>query len=246
MSSVDFRRGVGVGILPTLGLVAAWCTLWMVWPDQHTSSAHAGGSPSAPRYVFLPQQEDSRLSVPAVPFPLPSEHGFSGALREDREEPESLKPVRIDLARVLKRPVSRKSSPLLVDAAALAAEAEYGLADYEPPSSSTVRVSPANNATRRLSLELSEGLLPFRPAFKKVLANESLLTVGSWSATAHVEIRDDGVVSHVFLETPTRSASLNSLVVRSLHRSCLTNVTGECEGQLILSWEGRAGEEDNP
>ena len=246
MNSVDFRRGARGGLFSTLCLAAAWCTLWMVWPEQGTSFSVDRHDDRVPHYFFLSQQNGSTWALPAVPFPLPSEHGFSGALRDDRVEPESLKPVRIDLASVLERSVSRRRIPSLAESVNLAAGVGSKLSDYEPPSIVAQSNVLSDKRVRQVGLELSTDLLASRAGFAVVLTDEGFRTVEPWIAKAHVEITRNGRASHVFLETPTQNSKVNSLVVRALYKSCLTNVTEEREGQVILSWGGQRRRESNP
>ncbi len=61
----------------------------------------------------------------------------------------------------------------------------------------------------------------------------------SWVATVHVEVDEEGHVSHVFLEEPCREAKVNAILVRSIAKGSIKHKGPACNGRVVASFNIR-------
>ena len=224
-SAPDARPPEGIRGLPlwAAALAIGWFGFWglVLRPEPVRETERT--PPPAPRVTYLPgteglggrsAQADLRALWSPVLFALPTPMGFSrGATNSDVAWRPPLQQTQSEPV-LLTRPPPAPAALMAVTPGLLArrAAAPPALVPAEPP---VFAGAPA--ATGRVwQVVLGDGLagirwqqqpLPEAPAED----GESL-----WEAGAQLEISREGVVQHVWLDTPTASAQVNDLLLHAL------------------------------
>ncbi|MCX6998469.1 MAG: hypothetical protein NTV49_15645 [Kiritimatiellaeota bacterium] len=227
-------------------LAAGWFGFWALALQPEIVKVPARQPVKAPRVCYLPGPEargekaanaDLRAMWSPVLFSLPTPMGFSrsvesgdAALRPPLQQTQSA-PV------LLARPATADNTPLVPSPTGVLARRAAGeplLVIKEPPVFAGVAAATGPTwqvvtGGGRAAARWQAQPLPKTPAD----GGESL-----WEAGAQVEVSREGVVQHVWLETPTASSNLNVQLVHALLQWRCAPAAAPRTGNVLVRYAG--------
>lgn len=226
----SFTRGP-IGY-PTVLLVGAWVSLWLLWPQVKSSRVRAGRLPE-PRVSYIPlQRQDAITHRSPVLFARGSRLGFS--LTTDEEgtaaafspgpspaEPTFLEPATFP---------APKQPPMRIGREGLTP------AHYRPEWAASGLTIAATNRQPKLLVEPSPTLKECGFQIPEELAAKVVGLGMPCLLTAHVEMTRDGRVRNVFLEDPSGDGALNRAVLGMLEKAILRRHGAPCAGKVLVSF----------
>lgn len=234
MTRTNGMRMSAIESLAVLLTLAAVCwAVGLLWPLLSKSMPKLRANPELrkTRFVFRAPAGDNSTWSPTL-LVLPSRGGFSGALRDETRQEQSLTSVRSDPAVVLKRPPSTirpQEMPMndLVEQASSIRSRE--------PLPSEQPVFEISDKTPEVMISVSSKLKTHGFKIPQFENADLLETAKPWIVRAYVDVGENGDVRHVFLESPADNEGVNQAVIRAVYQGRLRSQGPACYGTVVLS-----------